>query len=461
MKLTNLNRTKTSGRHLNPTPRRLASLALLLAVALTQVSLAIPVSAQEPTETIRVRTRVVFLDALVKDKRTNAPVSDLKPENFEVIDDGKPRPISYFTREGQARKPLSLILILDLREDGAGRFLKQPEILKMMADELAKLPPEDQVAILAVSIGEDEDRVWLTDFTNDRVQLAAALARAPNYIGESASVDRKGLPSEAEIAATQQKQQPNSGGNSSISIFGDAKKVEAAIEEQTKADDVVETETIKGKNGAVVTRTRKKDGSVSLRRVSGSGKTTVELGDVYDMVEAVKEATKKAETQRPNSQPALVWVSDGIVPVFLEDRDATEQYLTRSNVIFNSLTVDLRTLFKFLMPIAKPVGGWLGISIYGAAKRMAQQTGGEAVRVNRAKDYGSGLSTIIGNLTARYSLGFTLAEGETDDGRLHNLEVKVKAQDAKGKTRKLNVNARKGYYMTTTAEKEVTTSRAN
>jgi hypothetical protein len=63
------------------------------------------------------------------------------------------------------------------------------------------------------------------------------------------------------------------------------------------------------------------------------------------------------------------------------------------------------------------------------------------------KDYSAGLSRIIGNLTARYSLGFTLAEEEKDDGRLHNLEVRVKAADAKGKKRKLEVTARKGYYM--------------
>ena len=50
------------------------------------------------------------------------PISNLAPENFEVLDDGKPRNISYFTREGQARKPLALVIILDLREDGAGRF---------------------------------------------------------------------------------------------------------------------------------------------------------------------------------------------------------------------------------------------------------------------------------------------------------------------------------------------------
>src|SRR6202008_4600860 len=99
------------------------------------------VFAQEVGDTIRVNTRVVFLDALVKDKRTGVPISDLKPENFEILDENNSRPISYFTREGQARKPLTLVLILDLREDGAGRFLRRPEVLKTMADELTKLSP--------------------------------------------------------------------------------------------------------------------------------------------------------------------------------------------------------------------------------------------------------------------------------------------------------------------------------
>ena len=90
------------------------------------------INAQEVEDTIKIKTRVVFLDALVKDKRTNLPISNLTSENFAVLDEGKPRNITYFTREGQARKPLALVLILDLREDGAGRFLKRTEILKAM-----------------------------------------------------------------------------------------------------------------------------------------------------------------------------------------------------------------------------------------------------------------------------------------------------------------------------------------
>ena len=151
------------------------SFVLLALAGLAAVLASVSVRAQEVDETIRIKTRVVFLDALVKDKKTNLPISNLTQENFEVLDDGKPRAISYFTREGQARKPLALIMALDLRLDGAGRFLKQPEILKAMENELAKLPPGDEVAIMAMNIGEDEAAFWLSEFTNDRAKIAAAL----------------------------------------------------------------------------------------------------------------------------------------------------------------------------------------------------------------------------------------------------------------------------------------------
>jgi VWFA-related protein len=394
--------------------------SLLLLFILASLS----VNAQEVEDTIKIKTRVVFLDALVKDKKTNLPISNLSTENFQVLDDGKPRNISYFTREGQARKPLALILILDLREDGAGRFLKQTQILKSMEDELAKLPPGDEVAIMAMDMNNaNEERLWLTEFTSDRAQLAAALARVP-----AMSVSHEGQPSQTAAV----------------------KKDDGA----GKPDDVIETEKIVGRNGGTVIRETHRDGSVNVKRTNKKGDVTIELGDVYDMAAAVKDATRKAEQTRPNSQLSIVWVSDGIAPIFYEDRDATEQILIRNNVIFNSLTVDLRTLFKFLLPVAKPIGGWLGMSLYGSAKYLAQQSGGEAVKVGRPKDYGVGLSQIIGNLTARYSLGFALAEDEIDDGRMHSLEVRVKTQDEKGKTRKLQVSSRQGYYMSSTIPKD-------
>jgi VWFA-related protein len=430
------------------------------------------VSAQEVAETISINTRVVFMDALVKDKRTGVPIADLTPTNFEIYDNGTLRPISYFTREGQARKPLALVLILDLRDDGAGRFLKRPEILKAMSDELAKLSPEDEVAILAMDInGEDEKRVWLTDFTRDHGQIVAALARAPKFV----DVD----PEDADAKAAGMNQTQNNAsdpnGGTSLTLGSDL-GADSPAKEATKeapkdssapgpgiprSEENVQVEVIKGKNGAVVTRTTRPDGSVDVKRVNKKGDVTFEVGDIYDMAAAVRDTTRKSQKERPNSQTAVVWVSDGIAPIFFEDRDATEELVLRSNVIFNSLTTELRTLFKLFMPIAKPIAGKFGVSVYGSAKRLAQQSGGEAVKVKRTKDYAAGLSKIIGNLTARYSLGFTLAEDDRDDGRLHNLEVKVKAADAKGKTRKLEVNSRRGYYLSETGAKELKDSTAS
>lgn len=440
------------------TVRLLVILAALIALIIVGAR---SVGAQEVADTIRINTRVVFMDALVKDKRTGVPIADLKPENFEIYDDGNLRPVSYFTREGQARKPLALVLILDLREDGAGRFLKRPEILKAMADELAKLSPEDEVAILAMDInGEDEKRLWLSDFTRDHARLVAALGRAREFV----DVD----PEEADARAAKARQQSDPDRGSSLTLgSSDSSKKEPSTQSSgpgpgtPQSEDAVEVEVIKGKNGAVVTRTTRKDGSVDVKRVNKKGDVTMELGDIYDMAAAVKETTRKGKQDRPNSQLAIVWVSDGITPMFFEDRDATEQLVIRSNVIFNSLTVELRTLFKLLMPIGKPLAGMLGVSVYGSAKRLAQRSGGEAVKVSRTKDYANGLSKIIGNLTARYSLGFTLAESEKDDGRLHELEVRVKAPDAKGKLRKLEVSSRRGYYMSEAGEKKAKETSAS
>ncbi|MBA3322910.1 MAG: hypothetical protein H0T45_15880, partial [Pyrinomonadaceae bacterium] len=78
---------------------------------------------------------------------------------------------------------------------------------------------------------------------------------------------------------------------------------------------------------------------------------------------------------------------------------------------------------------------------------LAKQTGGEVVSVGRPDDLASGLERFITSLMARYNLGFSLAEREPDAGRMHKLEVKVKARDGQGKQRKLVVNARRGYYL--------------
>ena len=416
--------------------------------------------AQEVADTIKIRTRVVFMDALVKDKRNGTPITDLKPENFELFDDGKPRTISYFTREGEARKPLGLILILDLRDDGAGKYLKRDEVRAAMIEELMKMAPGDEVAILVTNANSIDDKaavirnghaLWLTEFTRDRAQLERAFARIPALIAT------------AENPKTEEpKEGPDNKSSMTISASTD-KPVDAKDETPkpaaSKDNPVVETETIHGKNGAVITRTTMKDGTVNVKRVSSSGKVSIDLNNFYDISGATRDAVRLVESSRPNSQAAIVWLSDGISPVFKEDVNATEQILVRQNAIFNTMNVDMRALYKFLLPVGQPLIGWTGISIAGSAKRLAQLSGGETVHVSRVKDYGAGLARVIGNLNARYSLGFKLEEDEKDDGRLHELVLRVRATDAKGKQRRLEVSSRRGYYIPKSGSEQTAASR--
>src|SRR3989454_5718782 len=264
---------------------------LRLSVILLLVIFAVPAtSAQEVADTIKVRTRVVFLDALVKEKKTGIPISDLNPENFEVFDDGQPRAISYFTREGQARKPLALILILDLRDDGAGRFLKREEVRKAMVEELVQLPPGDEVAILAINLNSVDDKtavfrngkaLWLTEFTRDRTQLETALARIPALVAPSPEPNKTEDAKSVSTASGSDRVADKK--ETSMSVSASSDKIDDqtadASKSKPKENDVLETETIRGKNGAVITRTTKKDGSVDVGRVSSDGKVNIQLNN--------------------------------------------------------------------------------------------------------------------------------------------------------------------------------------
>src|SRR5260221_1109632 len=381
-----MNASTTHARTQSRQDQTLKRTSLLWLGLLSILFIAPSTFAQEVADTIRVRTRVVFMDALVKDKKTGIPISDLRPENFELFDDGKPRQISYFTHEGQARKPLAIVMILDLRDDGAGRFLKREEVRKAIVEELAKLPPGDEVAILAINLNSVDDKtavirngkaMWLTEFTRDRTQIETALARVPALVAPAPE------PPKNEAAKADQKDSQK--GSASVSINTDATPDQPAGDAQAKPkeSEVLETETIKAKNGAVITRTIKKDGSVNVKRVSSNGTMTIQLDDIYDMAGATRDATQIVERKRPNSQATIVWLSDGIAPIFKEDIDATEQILIRQNAIFNTLTVDMRTIYKFLLPIGQPLAGWAGLSLAGSAKRLARQSGGESVHVGQ------------------------------------------------------------------------------
>src|SRR5207247_9339976 len=94
---------------------------------------------------VRVRTRVVFIDTLVQDKETGAPVADLTRENFQVMADGKPRTVLYFSRAGEGRRrPLALVLVVDLWARDAHEDLRRAAVLGWVAAALLDCAPDDE-----------------------------------------------------------------------------------------------------------------------------------------------------------------------------------------------------------------------------------------------------------------------------------------------------------------------------
>ena len=316
----------------------------------------VSIQAQEDAEeVVRVNTRVVFIDTLVKDQRTGISITDLTQDNFEVFDNGKRREITYFTREGDRRdRALALFIILAPLDDGARKNFQRPEVVNSLAAALHKLPPQDEVGLMI--LGRNGDARILTELTLDRARVVKALTELQKF------------------------------------------------------------------------SERKMPSAVNAPKV-------------------LQDAALSIAKQRPNSQVQVVMLTDSVFLMNHAQRDEVAANLLRANVTFNALITGMDLMFKLFTPILKPAENDLGASWYDSPQYLATLTGGDSARPRKKKEYGAALERLIGSLTARYSIGFTLSDEEADDGKLHRLEVKVEARDSQGQKQKIDVSARQGYYI--------------
>ncbi len=337
-------------------------------------------------DTVRIRTRVVFIDTLVKDARTNEPVRDLTGEEFKVLDDGQPRKLSYFTRDGDSRRPLAMLLFIDIWSVYGRSILKSANALRLLAFALNKLAPEDEVAVMTTWI-EDGGALsgpvtkcrMIEGFTRDRAKTKAALLSIPELMKE----------------------------------------------QERLLDDL------------------------AARRSRDAGDMRL---DLYWKLAEVGDEVIPLAARFPNSQFVVVGLTDDLFELKKGEREETIKRALEAGVTFNGLVFKKSFGTKFLIgTISKITMSPRGLSVH-AADEIAKETGGEVASVGRAEDLGRGMERFISSLMARYSLGFTLGEEERGQGRLHQLEVKVSARDPEGRTRKLIVTARRGYYLPETAE---------
>lgn len=128
---------------------------------------------QQPTLTLE--TTLILVDALVLSKKTNTVVGDLTREDFVLLDNGKEQEISYFSRE---ELPLSVVLLVDV--SGSVQPIID-EIQQAALDALAKLKPEDKVALMIFA----SKPKLVAELTTDRAVIAD---RLENIWSETADV---------------------------------------------------------------------------------------------------------------------------------------------------------------------------------------------------------------------------------------------------------------------------------
>jgi VWFA-related protein len=152
------------------------SLCLALAFSLATATIA---AAQQPAappdqdrsqdqsmETLKVRVNVVQLFFNVKDKK-GALIPNQTKADFEILEDGKPQTIKYFTAESNL--PLTLGILID----SSGSQMRVLEMEKEVGGAFLNdiLRDKDEAFVIGFDVNVD----LLQDFTNDIHRLKAAL----------------------------------------------------------------------------------------------------------------------------------------------------------------------------------------------------------------------------------------------------------------------------------------------
>jgi VWFA-related protein len=124
---------------------------------------------RKPIETLKVNVQVVSVYFNVRDKH-RALIPNLKKEDFQVSEDGKPQAVKYFAAE--SNQPLTLGLLLDT----SGSQINVLPMEKVVGSTFLRdvLTPRD----LAFLINFDIEVSLMQDYTSDAAQLRRAMMQA-------------------------------------------------------------------------------------------------------------------------------------------------------------------------------------------------------------------------------------------------------------------------------------------
>src|SRR5215510_6632778 len=138
--------------------RKLLGLALLSLLSFSTLAQ----TEDQQHETIKIKTDLVALDALVTDKKTREVIRDLRLQDFELFEDDAKQQIEHFSQD---KLPLSVVLLLDISPSVHPVI---EEVRNGALQTLEHLKPEDEVALMVFAGAT----YLIQDFTMDRKLIA-------------------------------------------------------------------------------------------------------------------------------------------------------------------------------------------------------------------------------------------------------------------------------------------------
>ena len=392
---------------------------------------------EETSTTFKVKVNLVEVRVVVRDSQGHA-MGNLKQEDFQLLDNGKPQVISRFAVEQAGAKPVvhqdtapetpgqnaaSLTLpkryIAYLFDDIHLQFSDLAQARNAAAQHLQTLQATDRAAIFTTS-GQTQ-----LDFTDDRTKLRETLNRIrPTSITSTAVT---GCPSITYYMADQ--------------IYN--KHDEQAT--QVATQDAWECAYDEDPNRYAAAQQLAK--STALRELeSGNHETQITLGSLKDVVRRI--------AAMPGQRSILI-VSPGFYnPEQLWEQSEVAERALHSYVTINAL--DARGLYTAMPDASRSIHSPSSVVLAETLQLqqaealadgdvlsdLAYATGGTFFHNNN--DLDKGFQQLDTPPEYSYLLAFA-PQNLKFDGHFHNLKVMVKGQ-------KLNIQARKGYYAPKQAE---------
>ena len=383
--------------------------------------------------TLHVEVSKLLIPVVVRDKQGRV-VGDLKKEDFQVLDDGKPRPISGFTVEK-----------LEATESapGGGAESAAQAGTPNAAPQQETLPKRITVYLFDDLHLSAEDLAYLKKLGAKALDGALVDSDMAAVVSTSGKVNSGLTRDRQKLLDAIMSLEPRSLYTSSA---GDCPKIEYYEADliENKHDDAAFAKVLAQVFACDPALNPQRDLEVAKGMVESAAKRVVMVGDQDAQVtlDAIKEFVRR--TAKLPGQRTLILVSPGFVsiaPGALISESQIMDLAVQSNMTINAL--DARGLYTGATDISERGAGQIIDPTHlaamtraeGVMSELANGTGGAFF--HNSNDLGAGFKSLTKAPEAVYVLELSL-DGVKPDGSYHRLKVKV---DRDG----MQIQTRRGY----------------